>query len=89
MPLLWDDLRLVQAAEAAAESGCDCAGCVDVVALVQEVRRLRAENGRLRKALEALVPFTEEMVDGAHRPADIPIMMNWPPLAQARRALAE
>lgn len=45
------------------------------------------EVERLRAALAELIPFTEEMVDGAYRPADVPIMLAWPPLEQARRAL--
>jgi hypothetical protein len=42
----WTDLRLTQA-WAAAQSGCDCAGCVDVISLVAAVRRLAAILDRI------------------------------------------
>ena len=46
------------------------------------------DAGALRDALQALIPFTEEQIEGAYRPADVPIMLRDPIMEQARRALA-
>jgi hypothetical protein len=59
------------------------------IADAERIVREHTDVARLRAALEELIPFTEEMVDGAHRPADVPIMLDWPPLAQARQVLKE
>lgn len=50
MPASWDDLRLTQAAEVAAEHGC--ASAVDVESLAAEVRRLAAHAALLQFCLD-------------------------------------
>jgi hypothetical protein len=49
------------------------------------VKYLEAENRELRQVLYDLVKLTEECIDAGYRPADIPIMLDWPPLPRARQ----
>lgn len=48
----WADTRLSQVEAAICESDCDCAGCVDALSLVREVRRLNDQIREFRSLLE-------------------------------------
>jgi|SRR4051812_31308250 hypothetical protein len=56
-------------------------------AAVAERDAARREVEDLRAALSDLITFAEDAVEEGYRPADVPTMLAWPPLEQARRVL--